>query len=50
VNKSIGELSTVALAQHGAEVRFRALTALGSPPRGLKLLEKIDLAFARRSG
>jgi hypothetical protein len=47
VNKLIEELSTIALAQHDTEMRFRALAARGSAERGLKLLEKLDRAFAR---
>ena len=49
VNKLIEELSTVALAQHDAEMRFRAQAARGSAERGLKLLDKLDRAFARNS-
>jgi predicted transcriptional regulator len=49
VNKLIEELSTVALAQHDTEMRFRALAARGSAKRGLKLLDKLDRAFARNS-
>ena len=49
VNKLIEELSTVALAQHDTEVRFRVLAARGSAERGLKLLDKLDRAFARNS-
>jgi predicted DNA-binding ribbon-helix-helix protein len=49
VNKLIEELSTVALAQHDAEMRFRVLAARGSAERGLRLLDKLDRAFARNS-
>lgn len=49
VNKLIEELSTVALAQHDAEMRFRVQAARGSAERGLKLLDKLDRAFARNS-
>jgi predicted transcriptional regulator len=49
VNKLIEELSTVALAQHDAEMRFRAGAARGSSERGLKLLDKLDRAYARNS-
>jgi len=49
VNKLIEELSTVALAQHDTEIRFRALAARGSAKRGLSLLDKLDRAFARNS-
>jgi len=49
VNKLIDELSTVALAQHDAEMRFRVLAARGSAKRGLRLLDQLDRAFARNS-
>jgi predicted transcriptional regulator len=49
VNKLIEELSTVALAQHDAEMRFRGLAARGSAERGLRLLAKLDRASARNS-
>lgn len=42
VNKLIDELATVALAQHDAEIRFRAVAATGSVRRGLALLDKIE--------
>ncbi|HXJ93426.1 MAG TPA: toxin-antitoxin system HicB family antitoxin [Terriglobia bacterium] len=48
MNKLIDELATVALAQHDAEVRFRALAVKGSPARGLYLLDKLDREFRRR--
>jgi len=48
MNRLIDELATVALAQHDAELRFRALAAKGSPARGLNLLEKLDREFRRR--
>ena len=49
VNKLIEELSTVALAQHDAEMRFRIQAARGSAKRGLKLLDKLDRVFAPTS-
>jgi predicted transcriptional regulator len=49
VNKLMEELFTVALVQHDAETRFRALAARGSAKRGLSLLDKLDRAFARNS-
>jgi predicted transcriptional regulator len=49
VNKLIEELSTVALAQHDTEMRFRVLAARGSAERGLRLLDKLDRALARNS-
>lgn len=48
VNKLMEELSTVALAQHDIEVRFRALADRGSAKRGLELLDKLDRAFAKK--
>lgn len=48
MNKLMDELATVALAQHDAEVRFRALAAQGSAARGLALLDKLDRRFRRR--
>ena len=42
VNRLIDELSTIALAQHDAEIRFRALAVKGSPQAGLQILEKLD--------
>jgi predicted DNA-binding ribbon-helix-helix protein len=47
VNKLMEELSTIALVQHDAEVRFRALAARGSRKTGLALLDKLDRSFAR---
>jgi hypothetical protein len=48
LNKLIDELSTVALAQHDAEMRFRVRASRGSAERGLGLLDKLDRAFARK--
>ncbi len=48
MNKLMDELATVALAQHDAEVRFRALAAKGSRKRGLQLLDKLDREFQHR--
>jgi hypothetical protein len=47
VNKLMEELSTIALAQHDAEVRFRALAARGATKEGLALLDKLDRSFTR---
>ena len=46
---AIEELSTMARAQHDTEMRFRVLAARGSAERGLRLLDKLDRAFARNS-
>jgi hypothetical protein len=48
MNKLMDELATVALTQHDAETRFRALAAKGSVKRGLELLDKLDRRFRRR--
>ena len=51
VNRLMEELSVIAVTQHDAEMRFRALAARGSKKEGLALLEKLDRAFAaERSG
>jgi predicted transcriptional regulator len=42
VNKLIGELATVALANYDARVRFETLAARGSTKRALALLDKLD--------
>ena len=42
VNKLMEELCAVAVTQHDAETRFRALTARGSMDEGLRILEKLD--------
>lgn len=47
INKLLDELATVALAQHDAVTRFRALAARGSGKAGLELLDKLDRAFTR---
>ena len=44
MNKLIEELSTVALAQFDAELRFRARAARGSAKEGLRLLDELDAA------
>jgi hypothetical protein len=48
MNKLIDELATVALVQHDAEIRFRALAGKGSASRGLRLLDKLDRHFKSR--
>jgi hypothetical protein len=48
INKLIDELATIALAQHDAEARFRAIAARGSKTEGLALLAKLDREFASR--
>lgn len=42
LNKLIEELSTAALTEFDLEKRFHARAALGSPERGLFLLDKLD--------
>ncbi len=46
LNKLMEELSTVAITQYDAETRFRALAARGSVEEGLRILDKLDAAFA----
>ena len=42
VNKLVEEFSTIAIAQHDAETRFRALAASGSKKEALRILDKLD--------
>ena len=42
VNKLMEELCTIAVTQHDAETRFRALSARGSIDEGLRVLDKLD--------
>lgn len=42
MNRLMDEVSTIALAQHDAERRFRTLAAKGAPHIGLQILEKLD--------
>ena len=42
VNKLMEELCTIALTQHDAETRFRALAARGSAEEGLRILDELD--------
>ena len=48
VNKLMEELCTIAVTQHDAETRFRALAARGSADEGLRVLDKLDAAFGGR--
>ena len=50
VNKLMEELSTIAVAQHDAETRFRALAARGSAEEGLRVLDKLDAALGSGVG
>ena len=45
VNKLMEELSTRAIAEFDAEVRFRAMAAKGSIEKGLRVLDKLDQSF-----
>ena len=45
INKLMEELSIMALAQHDAETRFKAIAAKGSKRKGLAVLDKLDKAF-----
>ena len=50
VNKLMEELSTSALAEFDAEVRFLARAARGKREVGLALLAKLDRSAQRRKG
>ncbi len=45
VNKLMEELCTIAVTQHDAETRFRALAARGSVDEGLRILDELDVAL-----
>jgi len=45
VNKLMEELCTIAVTQHDAETRFRALAARGSVDEGLRILDELDAAL-----
>ena len=45
VNKLMEELSTIAIVQHDAETRFRALAARGSVEAGLRVLDQLDASL-----
>ena len=47
VNKLMEELSTIAITQHDAETRFRALAARGVVQEGLRVLDTLDDAFGK---
>ena len=49
LNKLMEELSTIAVSQHDAETRFRALAARGSVEEGLRVLDKLDTAIGART-
>ena len=46
VDKLVEELSTIAIAQHEAETRFRALAARGSVEAGLRVLDELDASLS----
>jgi predicted transcriptional regulator len=48
VNRLVDDLSSVALAQYDAELRFKALSARGNANRGLRLLDKLDRVFGKK--
>ena len=49
LNKLVEELATIAVSQHDAETRFRALAARGSVEEGLRVLDKLDTALRART-
>ena len=46
VNKLMEELSTIAIVQHDAETRFRALAARGSVEAGLRVFDEFDASLS----
>ncbi len=49
VNKLVEELSTAALAAFDAETRFRVRAGRGSAQKGLRLLDKLEQAYAGKN-
>ena len=49
VNRLMEELTVIAVTQHDAEARFRALAARGSASEGLAILERLDRSFGADS-
>ena len=49
LNRLVDDLSSVALAQYDAELRFQALAARGNPARGLRLLDKLERVLGRKA-
>lgn len=47
LNKLFEEWSNIAIAQFDAEARFRARALKGDPKKSLRLLDKLDAAFAK---
>ena len=48
LNRLVDDLSSVALAQYDAELRFQTLAARGNRARGLRLLDKLDRVLGRK--
>ena len=44
LNKLFEQLTAQALTENDIELRYRRVAAMGSPARGLELLEKLDLS------
>ena len=42
VNKLLEDLATAALVGHDAELRFRAVAAMGSSAKALTILDRLD--------
>ena len=49
INKLMEEFSTIAITQHDAETRFRALAARGSVKAGLGVLDKLNNVLGKVS-
>lgn len=49
VNRLRDEVTTIALARHDAEARFRAAVASGSDQRGLAILDALDRQYAKKT-
>ena len=49
INKLMEEFSTIAITQHDAETRFRALATRGSVKAGLGVLDKLNNVLGKVS-
>ena len=49
LNRLVDDLSSVALAQYDAELRFQTLASKGKVARGLRLLDKLDRTLGRKT-
>lgn len=49
VNKLIGELSTIVIAEYDAKIRFLARAAKGNPTKAKSVLNRLDRHFKNKN-